>query len=451
MRSHRVIALAVAILLVATACSSGTTTSPEASAAPPSDAPTSSAPSAASPDAPAELSGTLTVWDWQYTSERWGAALKAIDEAFVAEHPGVTIDHVGQPNDTYYQLVQAANSAQSGPDVAMMHAGTFGVLNYPDSLAPLNDYITDEFRASLDGWESVGAGFDPNGTIYGVAGSRSGWVFYYNKALFEQAGLDPEAPPTTWDELVDAATKLKAAGITPFGGGNADGWGNLQYLNILFPGAFSAEESLALAKGQIKYTDPKFRDVNQKFLDLVAAGFFEPGYASTLLWTEGVQQFGAGRQAMIAGIASDTVSYNEFNAALGEENVGVFYAPSISQPDPYIPDSAGPVWTITNYAKDKDLAWAYIEFLTGPEGARLQYEMAGVLPINKGYTPPDSAPAQVKQMVNDFNTRPTLLYVSSLMKQAVVFDWMKQIQSVQAGDITLDAALAAVQAVQDQP
>jgi hypothetical protein len=37
------------------------------------------------------------------------------------------------------------------------------------------------------------------------------------------------------------------------------------------------------------------------------------------------------------------------------------------------------------------------------------------------------------------------------MKQAVVFDWMKQIQSVQAGDITLDEALAAVQAIQDQP
>ena len=53
-------------------------------------------------------------------------------------------------------------------------------------------------------------------------------------------------------------------------------------------------------------------------LDLVEAGYFDPGYNSTLLWTEGVQQFGAGQQAMIAGIASDTVSYNEFNAALGE-------------------------------------------------------------------------------------------------------------------------------------
>jgi ABC-type glycerol-3-phosphate transport system substrate-binding protein len=247
MRNYRLTGFTVAVLLIASACSSGGV-APSVSDVPPA---TGAPPSAAS-EAPAELSGALTVWDWQYTSERWGAALKAIDEAFIAQHPAVTIEHVGQPNDTYYQLIQAANSAQAGPDVAMMHAGTFGVLNYPDSLAPLNDYITPESKESLDGWESVGAGFDPDGTLYGVPGSRSGWVFYYNKELFEEAGLDPDSPPTTWDALVDAATKLKAAGITPFGGGNADGWGNLQYLNIMFPGGFTAEESLALANGEIK-------------------------------------------------------------------------------------------------------------------------------------------------------------------------------------------------------
>ena len=154
---------------------------------------------------------------------------------------------------------------------------------------------------------------------------------------------------------------------------------------------------------------------------------------------------------MIAGIASDTVSYNEFDPTLGEDNVGVFYSPAMSQAEPYIPDSAGPVWTITSYADDKDLAWDYIEFLTGPEGARIQYETAGVLPINAGYTPPDDAPPQVRQMVSDFNTKPTLLYVSSLMPQAVVFDWMRQMQSVLNGDISLEEALANVQSTAEQP
>jgi ABC-type glycerol-3-phosphate transport system substrate-binding protein len=396
-----------------------------------------------------ELSGELTVWDWQYTSEKWGAALKAIDEEFVKAHPGVTIKHVGQPNDTYYQLIQAANSSETGPDVAMMHAGTFGVLNYPDSLEPLNDRITPEMRESIKGWESTAAGFDASGTIYAVPGSMSGWVFYYNKALFRDAGLDPDNPPRSFEELVAAAEKLKTAGIVPFGGGNADGWGNLQYLNILFPGDFDAAASAALANGKIPYDGDQFKRVNANLISLFEKGYFDPGYASTVLWTEGVAAFQAGQAAMIAGIASDTVSYNEFLPDLGDD-LGVFYAPADLVSDPYIPVSSGPVWSITKYAKDKDLAWAYVEFLTGPRGAEIQYETAGVLPINAAYKLPDDAPAFVRGMVGDLQSKPTFLYASSLMRQDIAFDWIRKIQDVVNGQTTLDEALAQLQALQER-
>lgn len=390
----------------------------------------------------------LTVWDWQYTSEKWGAALKQIDEEFMGAHPGVTIKHVGQPNDTYYQLIQAANSGETGPDVAMMHAGTFGVLKYTDSLEPLNDRITPEMRQNIKGWESVGVGFDPEGTILGVPGSLSGWVFYYNKALFTEAGLDPETPPRTFDDLVAAAEKLKAAGIVPFGGGNADGWGNLQYLNILFPGTFDIAASQALANGEIPYNGPQFKAVNEQLIQLLGS-YFDPGYASTVLWTEGVAAFQAGQAAMIAGIASDTVSYNEFLPDLGDD-LGVFYAPAGAVAAPYIPVSSGPVWSMTKYSDNKDLAWEYIAFITGPRGAEIQNQVAGVLPINAGYQLPEDAPAFVRNMVHDFQTQDTFLYASSLMKQDVAFDWVRKIQDVVNGVTPLDTALDQLQAVQEK-
>jgi LacI family transcriptional regulator len=396
------------------------------------------------------LTGELAVWDWQYTSEKWGAALKQIDEEFMKLHPGVTIKHVGQPNDTYYQLIQAANSSQTGPDVAMMHAGTFGVLKYTDSLEPLNDRLTPEMRAAIKGWESVGENFDANGKIYGVPGSLSGWVFYYNKALFRQAGLDPENPPKTFDELIVAAEKLKAAGLVAFGGGNADGWGNLQYLNILFPGNFDAAASAALANGKIPYNGDAFKAVNEHLVQLLTTdGFFDPGYASTVLWTEGVAGFQAGQAAMIAGIASDTVSYNEFLPDLGDD-LGVFYAPAATVAAPYIPVSSGPVWSMTRYAKNKDLAWAYIAFVTSAKGAEIQHEMAGVLPINSAYKLPDDAPAFVRNMVDDLQTKDTFLYASSLMKQDIAFDWIRKIQDVVNDITTLDDALDQLQAMQEK-
>ncbi len=395
-----------------------------------------------------ELSGEITVWDWNFETETWGKALKQVDAEFLAMHPNVTIKHLAQPHANYYQLWQTANSANAGPDVIQMHAGTFGVLTYPESLEPLNDRITPEMRASIKGWESVAGNFDPNGTIYAIPGNLSGWVFYYNKALFAQAGI--AEVPKTWDDLVAAAEKLKAAGILPFALGNADNLGTLQYLNIIFPGNFTAEESTALANGEIPYNGEQFKRVNQHLLDLISAGYFDPGFASMLQWTDAVDSFASGQSAMIAGIASDTVSYNEFLPDLGDD-LGVFYAPADTVADPYIPDSSGPVWVMTNYSDNKDAAWAYIEFMTGPRGVQIQYEVAGVLPINSAYTLPDDAPPFVKGMVNDLLTRPTFLYVSSLMRQDVVFEWMRKFTDVINGVTTLDEALDQLQQLQDNP
>ena len=396
----------------------------------------------------ADISGEITVWDWNYETEIWGKALKQIDAEFVALHPEVTIKHLAQPHANYYQLWQTANSTRSAPDVTQMHAGTFGVLTYPDSLEPLNDRITPEMKASIKGWESVAAGFDPNGTIYGVPGNLSGWVFYYNKALFAQAGI--EGTPRTWDDLIAAADKLKGAGILPFALGNQDGLGTLQYLNIIFPGNFNEADSVALANGEIKYNGEAFTRVNQHLLDLIEAGYFDPGFASMLQWTDAVESFAGGQSAMIAGIASDTVSYNEFLPDLGDD-LGVFYAPADTVADPYIPDSSGPVWVMTNSSDNKDAAWAYIEFMTGPRGAQIQYEVAGVLPINSAYALPDSAPEFVKGMVGDLLTKPTFLYVSSLMRQDVVFEWMRKFTDVINGVTPLAQALDELQQLQDNP
>ena len=44
--------------------------------------------------------------------------------------------------------------------------------------------------------------------LYALPFNRSTPMFYYNKDMFEEVGLDPEAPPQTWDELKEYAAKL---------------------------------------------------------------------------------------------------------------------------------------------------------------------------------------------------------------------------------------------------
>ena len=66
--------------------------------------------------------------------------------------------------------------------------------------------------------------YHKDGKYYGVPFDWGAVGMFYNKALFKQAGLDPEKPPTTWTELLDAVKALKAAGITPIAIGEKDKW-----------------------------------------------------------------------------------------------------------------------------------------------------------------------------------------------------------------------------------
>ena len=47
-----------------------------------------------------------------------------------------------------------------------------------------------------------------DGKIYSIPFQRSTMVLYYNKDAFKEVGLDPEAPPTTWEELAEYGQKL---------------------------------------------------------------------------------------------------------------------------------------------------------------------------------------------------------------------------------------------------
>ena len=70
-----------------------------------------------------------------------------------------------------------------------------------------------------------------NGKQYGVPWDMGMIGFWYNKALFEQAGIT--APPATWDEYLDAVTKLRAAGIDPLAIAGKDKWPSMHLWTYL--------------------------------------------------------------------------------------------------------------------------------------------------------------------------------------------------------------------------
>ena len=127
------------------------------------------------------------------------------------ENPNITVTPVyaGSYADTRTK-VQAAIKGGNTPDLAIMFSIDLYSLLAMDAIADIDSFCTtEEDQQWLDGFYD---GFMMNSrdgeTTYGIPWQRSTIVLYYNKDAFEAAGLDPEQPPTTWDELYEDAQKL---------------------------------------------------------------------------------------------------------------------------------------------------------------------------------------------------------------------------------------------------
>lgn len=127
------------------------------------------------------------------------------------ENPNITVTPVyaGSYADTRTK-VQAAIKGGNTPDLAIMFSIDLYSLLAMDAIADIDSFCTtEEDQEWLNGFYD---GFMMNSrdgeTTYGIPWQRSTIVLYYNKDAFEAAGLDPEQPPTTWDELYEDAQKL---------------------------------------------------------------------------------------------------------------------------------------------------------------------------------------------------------------------------------------------------
>lgn len=146
---------------------------------------------------------------------------EGVKTGFEEKYPNITIEWVTAP---YGEITnQVINMAGGGDMVDMM----FGELDWIPTLedagltVPVTNVLTEEYMA--DFYPSVLDSCRVNGEIYGLPMYISPFILYYNTELFEQAGLDPNAPPTTYDEMLvmaEALSQLKTADgnpVYPFG------------------------------------------------------------------------------------------------------------------------------------------------------------------------------------------------------------------------------------------
>jgi arabinogalactan oligomer / maltooligosaccharide transport system substrate-binding protein len=195
MKRHlRLAALLTGLVIVAAACSSGgtATSAPAASEAPASEAPASEAP--ASAEAPAGLSGEITLWHSYGSGGGETGALDKALEAVRAANPDLTINVVEQPFDQIFNKWRTDVAAGEGADMFIAPNDSLGQDAREGSLLNLDTYLNG--NAALDGYLPVSIdGSKVDGSFYMVPESLKAVALWYDKSALPN-------PPTTSDELL---------------------------------------------------------------------------------------------------------------------------------------------------------------------------------------------------------------------------------------------------------
>jgi len=352
------LAVLVAIPLVLTACTPGT--APETSTS------------------PSDYTGqTLTVWDYESADSAMGMAWAKAIEIFKAEHPGVTVNTEAQ---TFEQIQKNAKIILTGndvPDVMEYNKGnaTSGQLASQGLLTPLTDV------AKQRGWDKIITGglaatamYDSRGLMgsgdwYGVTNYGEYVSVYYNKDMFDKQGI---TVPTSYDEFVSDLDKFVAAGITPIATAGAEyPLQQIWYELVLQQMDRSWVNSYQLFQGDVNWQDPKLLSATQTLVDWVNKGYIAKNAAGLTAEDMGTSFIAGKFPIMISG----SWWFGRFKSEI-KFNWGQFLFPG----NTLNPGSSGNLWVVPSSAKNKDLAYDFIDTTLRPEVQNILGQNGG-LPV----------------------------------------------------------------------
>jgi len=317
--------------------------------------------------------GPVTITWGMWGSPAEIATHQAVADAFMEEHPEIQIEITSEPWADYFTKMQtlwASGDASQIPDVLFLTPivpyAAQGVLENLDPYIEQAGYDLEDFWPGLLEYASY------EGSVYGFPRDMSAEVLYYNKDVFDEAGVEYPTDDWTWDDLRTAAEALTVRDgeqITRYGlameGGKYQLWvgqnrgayfDDLSNPSVCTLDAPEAVEAIDFFAGMMN-DGIAMRDAN-----LSQAG----GDAAV---------FASGQAAMIIQNASRVSQFNQ-----ADLNYDIAAVP-IPEGGQRSASAAGAAWTMSAGSDNKDEAWTFLSWLQSTDGGQRIYTMSGeILP-----------------------------------------------------------------------
>lgn len=321
---------------------------------------------------------TVEIEYWQYVFDARVKAMNELIKRFEAANPNIKVKQTTFPYADYQTKIAAAMPAGQGPDVVQLFYGWLDNFVSAKFIQPLPRDAFPPAAIEKDFYPIVSA-MKRDGEYYALPTAVRSLALFYNKKLFQEAGLDPNTPPKTVDELLDMAKKTT----------KRDGAGNMLSAGITldFPGQDYHwwRETLLRQNGGAPYSDD-----NKKVTYDSEAGAKSLNWYADLQRVHKVGQVGfmdEGQAAFRAGRAAMTIDGSFRLGAFGGIKAfewGVAELPASADGKKANFASYWVNGITTKPTGEKlEAAKKFLAFVTTPEAMQLWLETVGELPARK--------------------------------------------------------------------
>lgn len=301
-----------------------------------------------------EPTGTISLW----ARDSQKGFMDLLANAYNKSHKA-QVEVTIVPSANFVQKFGTATAGGSGPDVASID---LVYLPYFASTGVLED-ITDE-AAKLPYKDKLSPSHQRLSTFedktYALPFTAEASVLFINKDLFKQAGLDPEKPPTTYAEILDAAKKIRALGPDTYGFTMAGQCGGCNIFEFT-PSVWASGGDVLSEDGKTATLDsPQVTDALTFYKEMNDAGVM-PEAAKTDSGTAQPALFQAGKVGMVVLGAFFTQTLNT------DKKVDYGIAPIPGKTGGSASFAGGDNIAVTAGSKNKAAAWDFVKWATDDE------------------------------------------------------------------------------------
>jgi raffinose/stachyose/melibiose transport system substrate-binding protein len=441
-RELRITAVLTIVLLMSLLASCATPTTAPEPTEPPVVEPTSPPePTEVPPEPEPPEEVELDVWVLSQSPEEI-QNFEDMAAVFAEDYPGLTVVISPYSWEAFNNTIKLALDSGTGPDLAYGQPGPLGHVALAEAghLVDLTPYVTQL------GWDKThpeGArtywAKDPTDPVYAMPFDITNVGVFYNTEMFAANGWEA---PTTWDEFQTLLADIKAAGITPFSCGAADGWTFEHYYQALVHVNVPIEDIAKVYKLEAgpSYYDPGWLNAATILNDWVVAGYFNEGFMG-MAYSDQNSLFITEQVAMNLGGTWNNATF----IAQPEFTAGFFRMPKINPDIPYhsmvTPNNA---WYISAYTDQLDLSVAFVDFMLGPEMAAAKWAAGDIPDYIFDVVPDPVAQLQADVYAAAQGVGIGYYYTDNLELMEAEFS---ALQAMAVGDLTPEATMAQIDEV----